>query len=177
MDALSEMPSYIKFLKDILPRNRKIEESCTISLTAECSAILQNHLPKKLANPGSYSIPVKLGDVEIKRALCDLGASVSLMSLSIYKKLHMGELKPTHVPIKVENFYIPCDFIVMEMEEDANISIILGRPFLAVAGATIDMKSGRICFEVGEEKIEFKLQNILWYSFMDETINRVDALE
>ncbi|XP_057248164.1 uncharacterized protein LOC104893987 [Beta vulgaris subsp. vulgaris] len=57
-----------------------------------------NKLPKKLGDPGSYSIPVKLGDIEIKNALCDLGASVSLMPLSICKKLNMGELKPTASP-------------------------------------------------------------------------------
>ncbi|XP_074366664.1 UBA domain-containing protein Mud1-like [Apium graveolens] len=160
MDVLSEMPSYTKFLKDILSRKRKIEESSIISLTAECSAILQNHLPKKLADPGSYSIPAKLGDVEIKRALCDLGASVSLMTLSISDKLQMRELKPTHislqlvdrtvkyplgvledVPLKVGKFYVPCDFVVMEVEEYANIPIILGRPFLATAGAIIDIKN------------------------------------
>ncbi|XP_057250091.1 uncharacterized protein LOC130591172 [Beta vulgaris subsp. vulgaris] len=85
--TISEMPSYAKFLKDMLSNKRKIEENATVSLTAECSAILQNKLPKKLGDPGSYSIPVKLGDIEIKKALCDLGASVSLMPLSICKKL------------------------------------------------------------------------------------------
>ncbi|XP_010669123.3 uncharacterized protein LOC104886363 [Beta vulgaris subsp. vulgaris] len=62
LEAISEMPSYAKFLKDMLSNKRKIEENATVSLTAECSAILQNKLPKKLGDPGSYSIPVKLGD-------------------------------------------------------------------------------------------------------------------
>ncbi|XP_015577712.2 uncharacterized protein LOC107261630 [Ricinus communis] len=111
------MPSYAKFLKDMLSNKRKIEENATVSLTAECSAILQNKLPKKLGDPGSYSIPVKLGDIEIKKALCDLGASVSLMPLSICKKLQIGI--PEDVPLRVGKFFIPCDFVVMEMEEDA----------------------------------------------------------
>ncbi|XP_074357383.1 UBA domain-containing protein Mud1-like [Apium graveolens] len=196
MDALSEMPSYAKFLKDIFSRKRKIEERSTISLTVECSAILQNYLPKKLADPGSYSIPVKLGDVEIKSGLGDLGASVSLMPLSICDKLQMGELKPIcislqlvdrtvkyplgvleDVPLKVGKFYIPCDFVIMEMEEDANIPIILGRPFLATTEAIIDMKNGIISFQVREEKMEIKLQNTMGHPSMDETCNRVDALE
>ncbi|XP_048491553.1 uncharacterized protein LOC125492860 [Beta vulgaris subsp. vulgaris] len=148
LEAISEMPSYAKFLKDMLSNKRKIEENATVSLTAECSAILQNKLPKKLGEPGSYSIPVKLGDIEIKKALCDLGASVSLMPLSICKKLQMGDPKPTRislqladrtvkyplgiledVPLRVGKFFIPCDFVVMEMEEDAHVPIILGRPF------------------------------------------------
>ncbi|XP_057249406.1 uncharacterized protein LOC130590844 [Beta vulgaris subsp. vulgaris] len=64
LEAISEMPSYAKFLKDMLSNKRKIEENATVSLTAECSAILQNKLPKKLGDPGSYSIPVKLGDMK-----------------------------------------------------------------------------------------------------------------
>ncbi|XP_048498107.2 uncharacterized protein LOC125496634 [Beta vulgaris subsp. vulgaris] len=130
-----------------------------------------NKLPEKLGYPGSYSIPVKLGDIAIKNALCDLGASVSLMPLSICKKLNMGELKPTRislqladrtmkfplgiledVPLRVGKFFIPCDFVVMEMKEDAQVPIILGRHFLATAGAIIDMKKGKITFEVGDEK-------------------------
>ncbi|XP_021770619.1 uncharacterized protein LOC110734778 [Chenopodium quinoa] len=87
LDAISEMPSYANFLKDMLSNKRKLEEITTVALNAECSAILQNTLPKKLGDPGSYSIPVKLGDIEINRALCDLGASVSLIPLSISKKL------------------------------------------------------------------------------------------
>ncbi|XP_048228306.1 uncharacterized protein LOC125369570 [Ricinus communis] len=82
LDAILEMPSYAKFLKDMLSNKRKIEENATISLTAECNAILQNKLPNKLGDPGRYSIPVQLGDIGIKKALCDLGASVSLMPLS-----------------------------------------------------------------------------------------------
>ncbi|XP_021775487.1 uncharacterized protein LOC110739328 [Chenopodium quinoa] len=63
--CISEMPSYAKFLKDMLSNKRKLEENTTVALNAECSAILQNTLPKKLGDPGSYSIPVKLGDIEI----------------------------------------------------------------------------------------------------------------
>ncbi|XP_057249215.1 uncharacterized protein LOC130590682 [Beta vulgaris subsp. vulgaris] len=196
LEAISEMPSYAKFLKDMLSNKRKIEENATVSLTAECSAILQNKLPKKLGDPGSYSIPVKLGDIEIKKALCDLGASVSLMPLSICKKLQLGEPKPTRislqladrtvksplgiledVPLRVGKFFIPCDFVVMEMEEDAQVPIILGRPFLATAGAIIDMKNGKITFEVGTEKMEYNLTNSMEAPFMGETIYRLDALD
>ncbi|XP_021739701.1 uncharacterized protein LOC110706092 [Chenopodium quinoa] len=98
-DAVSEIPSYAKILKDMLSNKKKLEENATLALTAECSAILQNTLPKKLGDPGSYSIPVKLEDIEINRALSDLGASVSLMPLSICKKLQMDELKPTRISL------------------------------------------------------------------------------
>ncbi|XP_057994334.1 uncharacterized protein LOC131174595 [Hevea brasiliensis] len=97
----------------------------------------------------------------IDKALYDLGASVSLLPLSISQKLDVGELKPTtislqladrsvkypvgileNIPIKVGKFFIPVDFVVWEMEEDVQIPIILGRPFLATAGAIIDVKNG-----------------------------------
>ncbi|XP_021767047.1 uncharacterized protein LOC110731505 [Chenopodium quinoa] len=189
LDAISEMPSYAKFLKDMLSNKKKLEENTTVALNAECSAILQNTLPKKLGDPCSYSIPVKLGDIEINRALCDLGASVSLMPLSICKKLEMGKLKPTRislqladrsvkfplgvledVPLRVGKFFIPCDFVVMEMEEDVNVPIILGRPFLATAGAIIDMKKGKITFEVGDEKLEYSLLNVMGTPSMGDTV-------
>ena len=50
---------------------------------------------------------------------------------------------------------MPCDIVILEMEEDSQIPIILGRPFLAIAGAIIDVKSGKIKLEIGEETIEF----------------------
>ncbi|XP_057251835.1 uncharacterized protein LOC130591893 [Beta vulgaris subsp. vulgaris] len=189
------MPSYAKFLKDMLSNKRKIEEKVTVSLTAECSAILQNKIPKKLGDPDSYSIPIKLGDIKIKNALCDLGASVSLMPLSICKKLNMGELKPTHIslqladrtvkfplgiledaPLRVGKFFIPYDFVVMKMEEDANVPIILGRPFLATAEAIIDMKKGNIAFEIGDEKMEYTLTNSKDSPSMGEMVDIVDVL-
>eukprot|EP00257_Ricinus_communis_P020552 XP_015579803.1 uncharacterized protein LOC107261909 [Ricinus communis] len=192
----TEMPSYAKFLKDMLSNERKIEENATVLLTAECSAILQNKLPKKLEDPMSYSILVKRGDIEIKKALCDLGASVSLMPLLICKKLHMGELKPTcislqladrsvkfplgileDVPLRVGNFFIPCDYMVMEMEEDVQVPIIIGRPFLATAGATIDIKNRKITFEVGDEKMEYSLTSSIGSPSKEETIYRVDTLD
>ncbi|XP_058782895.1 uncharacterized protein LOC131657525 [Vicia villosa] len=163
------MPSYAKFLKEILSNKKKIVENETVTLTAECSAIIQNNMPPKLKDPGSFSIPCVIGKFVIDKALCDLGASVSLMPLSICEKLKLGELRPTrmslqladrsvkfpvgmleNVPVRIRQFYIPIDFIIMDIKEDSNIPIILGRPFLATAGAIIDVKKGKLTFEVGE---------------------------
>ncbi|XP_057999237.1 uncharacterized protein LOC131178306 [Hevea brasiliensis] len=114
-----------------------LEDYENVALTEECSAILQNKLPPKLKDPGSFSIPCHIGETSIERALCDLGASVSLVPLSICEKLKVGDLKPTtislqladrsikypvgileNVPLKVGKFFIPVDFIVLEVEED-----------------------------------------------------------
>jgi len=160
---LLQIPSYAKFLKEILSNKIKLEEHETIALIEECSAAIQNKLPAKLKDPDSFSIPCLIGNVSIDRALCDLGSSLSLMAFSLYKKLYLGEMRPTtisvqlvghsvkyligileDVPIKVEDLYVPVDFIILEMEEDTRTPIILGRPFLATAGCHIDVKNGKL---------------------------------
>jgi len=72
-----------------------------VSITEECSAILQNKLPSKLEDSGNFIIPCTVGDVSISRALCDVGASMSLMPYLIYKWLRVGELKPTTISIQL----------------------------------------------------------------------------
>ncbi|XP_058783609.1 uncharacterized protein LOC131658316 [Vicia villosa] len=136
-------------------------------------------MPLKLKDPGSFSIPCVIGKFIIDKALCDLGASVSLIPLSICEKLKLGELRPTkmslqladrlvkfpvcmleNVPVRIGEFYIHTDFIIMDIKEHSNIRIILGRPFLATVGAILDVKKGKLTFEVGEEKVEFILSQL-----------------
>ena len=93
------MPSYAMFLKDILSNKRKLEEHENVALTEECSPAIQNKLHAKLKDPDSFSIPCLLGNVSIECSLCDLGSSVSLMSLSLYEKLDLGEMKPTNISL------------------------------------------------------------------------------
>ena len=90
-EALTQMPTYAKFIKDILSNKRSLEGSETVKLTEQCSAILRNDLPPKLEDPGKFSIPCTIGKANIKQALCDLGASVSLMPRSIYERLGIGD--------------------------------------------------------------------------------------
>ncbi|CAJ2642382.1 unnamed protein product [Trifolium pratense] len=195
-EAITQMPSYAKFLKDILTNKKKIEEEETVMLTAECSSILQNNMPPKLKDPGSFSIPCVIGKHVIDRALCDLGASISLMPMPIYEKLKLGELRPTkmsiqfadrsvkyplgileNVPVRIGQFFIPTDFIVMDIREDSNTPIILGRPFLATAGAIIDVKKGKLTFEVGEEKVEFILTQFMNASAIEDSCYMLDVVK
>ena len=83
-EALSQMPSYAKFMKEILSNKRKLEEHETVMLTKEYSANLQNKLPPKLKDPGSFTIPCTIGSLYFERSLCDLGASINLISFSIF---------------------------------------------------------------------------------------------
>ncbi|XP_058767230.1 uncharacterized protein LOC131640874 [Vicia villosa] len=194
--AITQMPSYAKFLKEILSNKKNIEDNETITLTAECSTIIQNKMPPKLKDPGSFSIPCNIGKFVIGKALCGLGASISLMPLSICEKLNMGELRPTkmsvqladrsvrypvsvleNVPVRIGQFYIPTDFIIMDIKEDVNTPIILGRPFLATVGDIIDVKKGKLTFEVGEEKVEFILTQFLQASAIEDTCYLVDVID
>ena len=94
-DALEQMPNYVKFMKDILSKKKRISDFETVNLIEECSAILQRKLPHKLKDLGSFTIPCKIGNLIFERALCDLGASINLMTLSIFKRLGLGEARPT----------------------------------------------------------------------------------
>ncbi|KAJ9547944.1 LOW QUALITY PROTEIN: hypothetical protein OSB04_020487 [Centaurea solstitialis] len=161
VEALEQMPSYVKFLKDILNKKRRLGEFETVALTKECSALLTNKIPQKLKDPGSFTIPCSIGGKEVGHALCDLGASINLMPLSIFKKLGIGEARPTTVTlqladrsiaypkgkiedvlVKVDKFIFPADFVILDYEADRETPIILGRPFLATGRTLIDVQKG-----------------------------------
>ena len=93
-EALTQMPHYAKFMKDILSKKRKIAEERVVSLIATCSAVVQRSLPKKMQDPGSFTIPCTIGNSEMGKELCDSRASINLMPLSIVKRLSLGELTP-----------------------------------------------------------------------------------
>ena len=184
------------YKRQILSNKRKLEEHETVALSEECSAAIQNKLPAKLKDPGSFSIPCLIGNVSINRALCDLGSSVSLMPLSLCEKLELGEMRPTtislqladrsvkypvgvleDVPIKVGDLYVPVDFVILEMEEDMRTPIILGRPFLATAGCRIDVKNGKLSFDVGDEHVEFNLFKASKFPSISDECNMIDVVD
>ncbi|XP_021751638.1 uncharacterized protein LOC110717293 [Chenopodium quinoa] len=140
IEVVTQMPSYSKFLKDILTKRRKLNDEL-ITLPHQVSALVQ------------HKMPVKIGNMEARGALADLGASVSLIPLSIAQKLNI-EMIPTrktfqladrsvklpcgeleYVPIQVGHIYVPCDFVVMDMEENLDTPLILGREALKTLGA------------------------------------------
>ncbi|XP_021736994.1 uncharacterized protein LOC110703498 [Chenopodium quinoa] len=149
----------------------------TDSITQMPSAFIHNELPKEMKDPGNFSIPCEIKRKMFNNAFCDLGASVSVMPYSIFKKLKLGELLPSNitlqladrnimipkgrvedVPLKIGGFTIPVDFIVLEIAEDDHIPIILGRPFLATSGALINVKGGRITLRIGKKEESFELK-------------------
>jgi len=108
IDALSHMPMYAQFLKEILSKKGKVNEHETIALGEECSVVVLNKLPTKLKDSGSFFIPCMIGRASIDRALCDLGSSMSLMSTSIFKRLDLGELRPINISLQFADRSIKC---------------------------------------------------------------------
>ncbi|XP_073277634.1 uncharacterized protein [Primulina huaijiensis] len=129
-------------------------------------------------------------------ALCDLGASINLMPFSVFRKLGLGEPKPTRmslqladrsvkyprgviedVLVKVDKFIFPADFVVLDMEEDMEMPLILGRPFLATGKALIDVQEGKLRLRVGEEEITFDVFNTLKHTLHADSCYRIDAID
>lgn len=150
-------------------------------LTKEFSAIIQKKLPPKLKDLGSFHIACTLGNFPIKKALCDIGASINLMPLSIFNKLGI-EVKHTmmilqlvnrsikypyviveDVLVKVGKFIFSVEFVVLDMEEEKDISLIRGRPFLAIERALIDVQQEELILRVNDEKVTFKVfEAMIW---------------
>ncbi|GJS24774.1 putative nucleotidyltransferase, ribonuclease H [Tanacetum coccineum] len=132
-----QMPKYAKFMKNLLTKKSRLEEACTVTMKERCSAVLLNKLPSKEKDPGSFTIPCHVRDLHINNALADLGASIRLMPYTMYEKLGLGEPKPTR----------------MSLELADRVLIILGRPFLAIARAMIDVFNKKIMPRVGDDEI------------------------
>ena len=147
-----------------------------MNLTATCRAVIKRGLPEKMKDPGSFTIPCTIGEFEFQKALCDSGASINLIPYSIAKKLSLGEITPTTVTlqmadrtlakpkgiiedvlVKVGKFVFPTDFIILDMEEDSQVPLLLGRQFLATGAALIDMQKGILMLRVGEKTTDFNL--------------------
>jgi hypothetical protein len=179
LDAIKQIPSYAKFLKDFCTNKRKFQEHETVALTEEVSAVLLRKLPPKLKDPGSFNIPCKIGDHDCEQSLLDLGAGANLMPYTVYKMLGLRELQPTSITlqladknikrprsiledvlVKVGKFILPADFIVLDMEEGqmpSPLPIILGRPFMRTANMKICVKKGTVGMKVYGENIVFKV--------------------
>ncbi|KAK8926051.1 hypothetical protein KSP39_PZI018317 [Platanthera zijinensis] len=177
-EAISQMPKYAKFLKELLSNKRKLEDISHISLNAVCSAALTSKLPLKQNDPGRFSIPCLFGNVLVKYALADLGANINLMPFSLFLRLGLGTPAPTNmriqladrsvrfpigvvedVLVRVDKFTFPVDFVILDIEEDANVPIILGRPFLATSRALIDVSNGQLLLRVGDDQVTFSINS------------------
>ncbi|GJS72942.1 reverse transcriptase domain-containing protein [Tanacetum coccineum] len=178
-DALLLMPRFAPTIKSLLMNKEKLLELAKIPLNENCSAMLLKKLPKKLGDPGKFLIPCNFLGMDVCHALADLGASINLMPLSIWKKLSLPDLTPTRMTleladrsitrpkglaedifVKVRNFHFPTDFVVFDLEADPRVPIILGRSFLRTSRALIDVYEGELVLRDGDEQITFHVNGM-----------------
>ncbi|XP_022023969.1 uncharacterized protein LOC110924247 [Helianthus annuus] len=179
IDAICQIPSYAKFLKDLCTQKRQHKLPKKLDLTANVSAILSNSLPQKLKDPGAPLISIQVGDVGIERALLDLGASVSILPGSLYDQHDFGPLKQTDITVvmadlspklprgmlhdvivRIQDFYYPVDFLVLDSTSkhiDKQANVILGRPFLATANAQVGCRDGTVDLTFGNRKLRLNV--------------------
>ena len=180
LDIIKQVPAYVKFLKDLCTIKKGLGIEKKAFLTEQVSAIIQSRKPVKYKDPGSPTISVNIGGNSIDKSLLDLGASVNLLPYSVYKQLGLGELKPTNITlsladrsvkipkgivedvlVKIDKFYYPVDFLVLDTEPIANepnhVPIILGRPFLATANAINNCRNGVMQLTFGNMTLELNI--------------------
>nr|GEW70467.1 reverse transcriptase domain-containing protein [Tanacetum cinerariifolium] len=144
--ALVLMPKYQKMLKALLSNKEKLQELANTPLNENCSAVILKKLKEKLGDPGKFLIPCGFSELKCK-ALADLGASINLMPLSVWKQLGLPDLIPNP------------DFVVVDYESDPRVLLILGRPFLRIARALIDIHGKEMILRDGDERLTLNMKH------------------
>nr|GEW18179.1 reverse transcriptase domain-containing protein [Tanacetum cinerariifolium] len=197
-DALLLMPKFASTNKSLLTNKDKLFELAKVPLNENCSAMLLKKLLEKLRDSGKFLIPCDFPGIDVCHALANLGASINLMPLSIWKKLSLPELTPTRMTleladrsitrpkgvaedvfVKVGKFHFPTDFVVVDFEADPRVPLILGRSFLRIGRALIDVYREEITLRVNDESITFNLNQTMRYSstYDDNSVKRVDVID
>ncbi|XP_019227427.1 PREDICTED: uncharacterized protein LOC109208727 [Nicotiana attenuata] len=157
-----------------MSRKFEFEDLATVTLTQTCSAIVTRPKAEELSDLGSFIIPCTIGNYAFAKALCDLGASINLTPMAIYKRLGIGRARPMSmllqladrtmkrpsriiddVFVQVGKFVFPSDFVILDCPVDEEFPIILGRPFLPTERALIDYETGELKMRLNDEEITF----------------------
>ncbi|XP_014496735.1 uncharacterized protein LOC106758314 [Vigna radiata var. radiata] len=174
-EALKQIPTYAKHMKQFLKKKKYLDEE-TIEVQGNCSAIVQKTLPPKFKDLGSFTIPCTIRNHDIGKALVDLGASINLMPLSMLKKIGGLEVKSTKailqmadrsimqpygvvedVVVNIDKLKFAVDFVVMEMEENVEILLILGMSFMKTTKVIIHVENGVITLKNQVEEVTFNV--------------------
>nr|GEU67072.1 reverse transcriptase domain-containing protein [Tanacetum cinerariifolium] len=197
-DALILMPKFASTLKALIGNKEKLSEMARTPLNEHCFVVLLKKLPKKLGDSGKFLIPCDFPGMAKCLALSNLGASINLMPLSVWKRLYLPDLAPTYmtleladhsishpvgvaedVYVKVGSFYFSADFVVVDFDADPRAPLILRRSFLNTRRALIDVFEGELTLQVGKEAITFNLDQTSRYSanYSDMTTKRIDVID
>ncbi|GJV31940.1 reverse transcriptase domain-containing protein [Tanacetum coccineum] len=197
-DALIHMPKFASMFKKMLNNKDKLIELTKTPLNENCSAVVLKKLPEKLGDPGRFLIPCDFSEFDSYLALADLGASINLMPLSIWKKLQLPGLtetkmvleladrtisKPTGVAenvfVKVGKFYFPADFVVLDFIADPFGSYRFTQAtFLRTAHALIDVYEGEITLRNDDQSLTLKCGDAPSISYNNlESLKKVDLID
>ena len=200
LDAIKQIPSYAKFLKDLCTVKRKLGVNKEAFMTEQSTSLIRNNLPPKYKDPGSPTISIVVGNSKLGHALVDLGASVNLLPHSVYVELGLGELEPTNITlqladrsvkiprgivkdvlVQVDKFYFHMDFVVLDTQPVVNqgtqFPMILGRPFLATANAIIHCRGGLMTLSFGNMTVNLNIFNVIKEMGDEEDVCEVNMID
>ena len=200
LDAIKQIPSYAKFLKDLCTVKRKLGVNKEAFMTEQSTFLIRNNLPPKYKDPGSPTISILVGNSKLGHALVDLGPSVNLLPYSVYVELGLGELEPTNITlqladrsvkipkgivkdvlVQVDKFYFLMDFVVLDTQPVVNqgtqFLVILGRPFLATANAIIHCRGGLMTLSFGNMTVNLNIFNVIKEIRDEEDVCEVNMID
>ncbi|XP_042029822.1 uncharacterized protein LOC121776708 [Salvia splendens] len=193
-----KMPPISKLIKDYLAG--KVNEEGRMIANENVSAMIQrSDLPSNKTDPGMFTLPISIGDTQVKHAMCDLGASINVLPYSIYKKLGEARLVDTDIMIqladrscihpegiledvivKVNNFLYLADFFIIKTTEPVakeSSGVLLGRPFLSTTSTIIDVRNGTINLDFNGEQFTFNIDEAMKRAADSENVYSVDVTE
>ncbi|GKB03522.1 reverse transcriptase domain-containing protein [Tanacetum coccineum] len=196
-DALLHMPKFAPIFRKLIINKDKIIDLIKTPVNENCSAVILKKFPEKLGDPGRFLIPCDFSEMDECLALADLGASINLMPLSVWEKLNLPDLTKTRmileladrtistptsiakdIFVKVGTFFFPVDFIVVDYIADPRVPLILGKPFLRMARALIDVHGEQMTLRHDDQSITFKVSDTNTFSYNTiESVNRVDVID
>ncbi|KAJ9188714.1 hypothetical protein P3X46_000083 [Hevea brasiliensis] len=201
LDAIKQVPKYAKFLKELCTTKHKLRNNEKISVGKNVSALIQRKLPPKCKDPGSFFIPYRIGDSKFEHAMADFGASINVMSNSVFQTLNLGPLKETSIIIQLadrSNAYplrvvedvlvqvggliFPADFYILDMEDDSALPsnsalILFGRPFLKTVKTKINVDEGTLTMEFDGETVKFNIFDAMKYPADNHSVFSIDVVD
>ena len=181
LQLIKSIPRYAKFLKELckLKRKQSLKGKKKVQVSERVSAMIQKQLPSKCEDPGMFTIPIEIGKHKFGKAMLDLGASINVLPSTIYDSLALGPLVPTGIVIqladgssvhprgvvedvlvKVGKLVFPADFFVMDMSDNSEGPVMLGRPFMSTSKTKIDVFGGVMTMEFDGDIIEHSIHDV-----------------
>ena len=200
LDAIKQIPSYAKFLKDLCTVKRKLGVNKEAFMTEQSTSLIRNNLPPKYKDQRSPTISIVVGNSKLGHALVDLGASANLFPYSVYVELGLGELESTNITlqladrsvkiprgivkdvlVQVDKFYFPVDFVVLDTQpvvsQGTQFPVILSRPFLATANAIIHYRGGLMTLSFGNMTVNLNIFNVIKEMGDEEDVCEVNMID